>query len=213
MEQNNAKQLDPYSTQAQSQLVLDYFRAGSGGPKQTWDPNWVSSTESFAQGKVAMMFGTSWTAFEIQSKNPKLDFAVAPVPQLPGSQIGMANYWSEGVVNTTDQNKIDASWKFLTYLAQKETQQRLFAIQGKSRLFGEPYSRADLAPEILANPYIGGIVQTAPGARSTYMSDKTFGGGFNDEIITIYKDLVDGKIPLETATSEISTLTKKYGIK
>jgi len=212
MEQNSANQLNPNATPDQTQLVIEYFRRGLIGQTQVWDNQMVNSTEAFAQGKAAMIFGTSWTAFEIQAKNPNLQFAVAPVPQLPGSEITIANYWIEGVTRTALQSKNQAAWQFLNFLAQKENQQRLYAIQGKSRLFGEPASRTDLATEIISNHYIGSIIKTAPNARSTYLSDKTFGGGLNDEIQEIYKKLIKGEESIESATPKLKDLTKKYAI-
>ena len=50
---------------------------------QTWkidDPKVPHDADAFASGATAMLFRESWVIGEIQSKNPKLDYGVAPIP-------------------------------------------------------------------------------------------------------------------------------------
>jgi multiple sugar transport system substrate-binding protein len=210
MYQQNASFVAPFSTKQETETAAKFYTDYVGQHK-TWSETMTSSTDAFAQGKLAMMFGTSWSAFEIQGKNPNLEFAVAPVPQIPGSKLGLASYWAEGVANNIDIKKQEAAWKFLEHLASKETQQRLYAIQGKTRLFGEPPSRKDLAETVQDNDYINGIMDTADVAKSTYMSDKTFSGGLNEELMSQYKKVVINR-ELQSSSAQIQTILYKYGI-
>ncbi|GAI84931.1 unnamed protein product, partial [marine sediment metagenome] len=80
-----------------------------------WDESLPSSIYAFATEKVAMIFAPSWRAHEISQINPQLEFKTTPVPQLPGTQIGWATYWAEGV--SSKSKNIQAAWEFLTYLS------------------------------------------------------------------------------------------------
>ncbi|MDQ3098357.1 MAG: extracellular solute-binding protein [bacterium] len=210
MLQNNASLANPFVTKENSETAINFYKQQL--KDGLWSEAFPNSTESFAQGKVAMIFGVSWTAFEIQQKNPSLQFAAVPVPQLPGSKIGIASYWVEGVANNISTTKQEEGWKFLTYLAQQENQQRLHAIQAKTRLFGEPYSRKDLADELTNNEYLSAILDTAEESQSWYMSDRTFGGGINDELKTTYEKLVSDTKGIERYSKDIQATLKKYGM-
>lgn len=210
MLQNNASLSNPEATKENSETAINFFRQQE--KDGLWSSTFPSSTESFAQGKVAMMFGISWTAFEIQQKNPSLQFGTVSIPQLPGSKIGISNYWVEGVVNNISQSKQQAAWKFLSYLAQKENQEKLHAIQSKTRLFGEPYSRKDLKDELANNEYLSGVLETASESQSWYLSDRTFGGGLNDELKVEYEILVNNPGKIQSTSKNIQEILKKYGV-
>ncbi len=211
MLQNNASLLNPAQTRENTETAINFYRAQIKD-NNLWNESFPNSTEAFAQGKVAMIFGISWTAFEIQQKNPSLEFAAVPVPQLPGSKLGVASYWVEGVANNISKSKQDEAWKFLTYLAQKENMQRVHAIQAKNRLFGEPYSRIDLKDELENNEYLAAILDNAQEAKSFYMSDRTFGGGINDELKDNYASLIKDPGRIEDLTKVIQTTLNKYGV-
>ena len=163
----------------------------------------------FAQGKLAMMFGTSWSAFEVQALNPQLDFAVTPMPQLPGIKIGYASYWIEGVSARISSRKKEAAWKFLLYLHNQDVVKRRYGIQEASRLFGEPYARRDLASTLSQNRYVAGILETAAQAQSWYMADKTISGGFNEEITKAYSDYISGTITLQILETRVQDALRK----
>jgi hypothetical protein len=67
-------------------------------PFYTWNSKQPNSVDAFAGGTTAMMFNYSWQNAEIKSKNPKLNYAIAPVPQIyPASPATVANYWGYAV--------------------------------------------------------------------------------------------------------------------
>ena len=69
----------------------------------TWNPRMHYSIDSFYEGTTAMMINYSWHYNTIKNKNSKLNFAVAPVPQLnPENPSNYANYWGMAV----SRNKI-----------------------------------------------------------------------------------------------------------
>jgi multiple sugar transport system substrate-binding protein len=210
MEQRGANVTNPDFSKEKTENAINFYRKFTG-EYALWNQSWENSTNAFAAGKVAMIFGVSWRAFEIQAMNPGLEFGIAPVPQLPGTKVGIASYWVEGVSNGISQEKQAAAWKFFEFMATKENQQRLYAIQSSSRLFGEPYSRIDLAGDLQNNNYLGGILDTAPNARSTYLSDKTFDASLNDELNKTYAKYINGEEGnLKKIGDEIFATLNKY---
>ena len=106
----------------------------------TWNPRMHYSIDSFYEGTTAMMINYSWQYGTIKSKNSKLNFAVAPVPQSAlDNPANYANYWamtvSKNKVLSDDQktklatnglteanyNKVRTyeAWQFLKYLTYK----------------------------------------------------------------------------------------------
>ncbi len=101
-------------------------------PLYSWNSRQRNSMDAFAGGSVAMMVNYSWQGANIKSKNPKLNFAVAPVPQVNlDKPLTVANYWGYAVA----KNKINSSadvlvanevrtheaWQFLRFLTLKNS--------------------------------------------------------------------------------------------
>ena len=189
-----------------------------------WDATLPPSTTAFAGGKVAMYFGPSWRAFEIRQQNPNLKFKTVPVPQLPKSNsnepdVTYATYWAEGVW-ARSPNKEEA-WKFLKFISSKESLQKMYENASKTRLFGEPYPRTDMANLLTSDPIVGSIVTQAPDAQSWYLASRTFDGatGINSQIGKYFEDAVNAVntgIPaakaLETVASGVSQVLSQYGL-
>ena len=184
---------------------------------KVWNETMPSSTLAFASGKVAMMFGPSWRVFNIKESNPDLRFKVAPVPQLPGGTVNLASYWVEGVAKTSEHQA--EAWDFLKFLSQKESLRKLYAEASKTRLFGEPYSRQDMAESLINDEYVGPYIEGAKTAKSWYLCSRTFDNGINDRIIKYLEDAVNGvnrgkspKEALGTASRGISDILSQFGI-
>lgn len=90
----------------------------------SWSPELDNSVNTFASGKTAIMFGYSYHLPTIKSIAPKLNFLVAPLPQIEGSSssINFANYWVE-VVSKKSQYKNEA-WNFVQYLTRAENAEK-----------------------------------------------------------------------------------------
>src|SRR3989338_107884 len=152
---------DPKDTDCDIQ-ALKFYRQFADPPNNTWDNSLENSVNAFAGGKVAMIFAPAWQANVIQIISPDLNFKTAKVPQLPCNQdpcpeVHWASYWVEGVNNKSKYKK--EAWQFLKYLVSSEVQQALYAEQIKIRkLFGEPYSRVDLAKNLNDNPYLAPLL-------------------------------------------------------
>ena len=197
--------------------ALTFYRMFAEPPQNTWDETLDNSILAFAAGEVAMIFAPSWQVFVIQAMNPNLNFKIAPVPQLHGVNISWASYWVEGVSSKSQHQ--DEAFEFLKYLISKETMVSLYTETAKTRLFGEPYSRTDLAATLLDDPFLGPFISQAQNAQSFYMCSETHDDGINDKIIKYYEDAVNslslGTSPqsaLETVSRGIQQILVNYDL-
>jgi multiple sugar transport system substrate-binding protein len=84
----------------------------------TWNLQQDYSIDAFAEGETATMFNYSYHVPTIRAKNPRLNFAVAPMPQIADTadtrRVNFAAYWPF-VVSNRSQNKTQA-WQFIRYI-------------------------------------------------------------------------------------------------
>lgn len=184
---------------------------------RSWSEALPNSTLAFATGKAAMMLAPSWRAIEINQQNPKLNFKLYPVPQLPGTNIAWASYWIEGVAKKSAKQK--EAWEFLKYLSSPEVLTKMYQSAGQVRLFGEPYPRQEMVSLLQADPFTGAIMTQALSARSWPMAARTFDNGLNDRIIKYYEDAVNAYLAdqeekqlLEALTSGVTQVLSQYGL-
>lgn len=184
---------------------------------KVWSETMPSSTVAFASGKVAMIFGPSWRVFNIKEANSDLRFKTAPAPQLPGNTVNWASYWAEGVAKTCVHQA--EAWDFLKFLSQKESLRKFYAEASKSRLFGEPYSRQDMAESLLNEEYVGPFIEGAKTAQSWYFCSRTLDEGINDRVVKYLEDAVNGlnqgksaQEVLQTANRGIQDILDQFGL-
>ena len=184
---------------------------------QVWDETLPSSTLAFATGRLAMYFAPSWRVFNLKEINPNLRFRIAPVPQLPGTEVTWASFWVEGVAKRSE-NK-EAAWEFLKFLSSPQTMEKLYQAESQLRLFGEPYARVEMASKLANDPMVAPFLDQAPKAQTWYLCSRTFDNGINERMIKYFEDAVNsvnsGKNPqkaLETATQGVAQLLSQYGV-
>lgn len=215
MLQNGASLSNPNDNRAQD--ALSYFTVFSRSDR-VWEKGLPPSTYYFASGRLAMYFGPSWRIFDIKALNQNLKFKVISVPQLSGTNMTWASYWVEGV--SSKSKYLKEAWEFMKYLSQKETMEKLYQSQSHLRLFGEPYSRTDMAELLKSEPFVGTFIQQAPQAKSWYLCSRTFDNGINDLIIKYYEDAVNsvnggGNVgaALATVAQGVAQVLGRYGAK
>jgi len=223
MLQNGADLSDPAACQRQGDEeiclgvdALSFFTIFSQTDR-VWDETMPSSTTAFATEKLAMYFGPSWRVFNIKEVNPQLNFKIAPAPQLSGTEITWASFWAEGV-NKSSQHKKEA-WEFLKFLSSQETMEKLYQTASKTRLFGELYSRVEMAPLLNQNALAKPFLDQAPKAQTWYLCSRTHDNGLNDRMIKYFEDAVNAvnqgrsaKEALKTVSNGVSQLLSQYGI-
>ncbi len=85
----------------------------------SWDAEQPNSFEAFVNGTTAFFFGYSYHIPLIRARNPKLNFDIAPMPQIEGGKtVNYANYWMEVVSKTTEH--VDEAWSFIQFAATAE---------------------------------------------------------------------------------------------
>lgn len=187
--------------------ALEIYRKFSESPQGYWNEEMTNSTTAFIQEKVAMIIVPSWEVLTIKASNPDIDMKVVPVPVVPGTPlISVASYWVEGVSRFSN-NQLEA-WKFLRFLTEKENMTKLYEVESKIKPFGEPYSRVDLAPLLIQDPYLGAVMKQANNFVSLPMISRTMDNGLNDEIIKYMENAINSTI-LGVSYKEALTEAKK----
>lgn len=181
-----------------------------------WDPDLDPSVRAFAEGKLAMYFGFSWDVFTIRAINKDAPFKIYPVPHLPlGRDMTVASYWVEGV-SVGSQHQREAL-KFIQFLSERETSIKFFTEASKTRQFGEPYARMDLAGSLRDNPLVYPFVIQAPNAISSFFASDTYDEGLNDQMNQYLEDAVNssGGFSADTAAEGlakgVSEVLKQHG--
>ena len=223
MRQNGVDLKKPTGESAEG--ALQYFTIFSS-TDGVWDETLPSSTQAFAAGKVAMYFGPSWRAFEIETQNPTLRYRVVIVPQLAKDSpddpdVGYASYWAEGVWERS-RGKTQA-WEFLKFLSTKESLQKLYANASKVRAFGEPYPRADMKQLLTSDPKVGAFVNQASYSKSWYLASRTYDGptGINSQLSGYFEDAINSlntrgggnaTSALDTVSAGVTQVLSQYGL-
>jgi multiple sugar transport system substrate-binding protein len=96
----------------------------------TWNDNMPDSLEAFSSGRAAFFFGYSYHIPQIRNLAPKLNFAIAKVPQIEGNQeVNFANYWVETVSAKTKHP--NEAWDFVQFATKAENAQKYLAVAKK----------------------------------------------------------------------------------
>jgi multiple sugar transport system substrate-binding protein len=196
--------------------ALNFYTSFALSNGNVWDNTLDESIKAFSSGTLAMYFGYSWDFFTIKSINPNLMFDIYPVPGLPGQSMTIASYWAEGISSKSKHQQ--EALLFMQYLISKETAQKLFAEEAKTRNFGEPYARVDLASG-LSNSIVYPFVVSAPSAVSSYFVDGTYDNGLNSKMNSYLSTAVNSilqsnsspQTAAETLSQGSSQTLKQYG--
>ena len=187
------------------ELALKYYTdfANPSVRTYTWNDVQHYSVDAFIEGKTAMMFNYSHEVEVLKNKASRLNFGVAPMPQVSSTDLkNYANYWGVGV--SFSSKFPNEAWKFVAYLASKEGAQSYLSATLR------PSARRDLI-ELQRNDLdLGVFAVQALSARSWYQID-------NIAIETIFADMIDDvnfgrssvKNSLENAESRVNVLMQR----
>ena len=214
----NGADLTNLSSNKYAAQALDFYTSFAKGSNNVWDNTLDPSILAFSKGNLAMYFGYSWDVFTIKSINKNLQFNIYPVPHLPGVNTGdtIASYWAEGVSAKSQHQK--AALTFMKFLTQKTTEEELFLEESKTRLFGEPYARTDLAGFLSGSSYLAPFVAQAPNAVSSFFASDTYDDGLNAQMNTYLGNAVSSilsdtssQTAVDTLSQGVSQVLKQYG--
>ena len=214
--QNGVNLYDISKTSQAASEALTFYTAFAMGGSNIWDSTLDQSMLAFAKGNLAMYFGYSWDFFAIKAINPNLAFAIYPVPHLGSQNMTIASYWANGVSVKSSHQK--EALLFIKFLAKKETEEKLFTEESKTRLFGQPYARIDLADSLKTNTYAYPFVLQAKDAVSSFFADSTYDNGLNSKMNAYLGKAVEsvlGNTSPQTAIDALSQgvaqVLKQYG--
>lgn len=127
----------------------------------TWDDTQPNSYDAFITGKTGYFFGYAYHLPRIRASAPRLNFGVAPIPQIdPAAKVNSANYWVEAVSRKTENP--DFAWDFLQFAAGAERAKTYLAKTAK------PTALRSLVNEQLNDPDLGTFASQVLTARSWY---------------------------------------------
>lgn len=214
--QNNVDMKDLEKTKKNAVDTFNFYTSFAKDQGNVWDGTLDQSFIAFYKGNLAMFFGYSYDYFTLKNLNPTLDFQAYAVPHLPGRSITIASYWAEGVSAKTKHQK--EAMLFMHFLAQKETEQKFFTLESKSRLFGEPYAHVALADSVKDNQFVAPFVSQAQNAASTLFSGETYdtiinaplNGYLGNAIKSLFVDVAP-ESAVDTLFQGVSQVLSKYG--
>ena len=119
---NTVPENSPNSDYNPGLMALKFYTDFANPVKEvySWNNKLENSINSFASGKTAIMFGYAYHLPTIKTMAPKLNFMVAPLPQIEGSgtPVNFANYWVE-VVSKKSSHQNEA-WNFVQFLTSAD---------------------------------------------------------------------------------------------
>lgn len=165
--------------QTVGEIALQYYTDFANPQKEvyTWNDTLHYSVDAFSEGNAAIMFNYSHQVPLLRAKSSRLNFDVAPMPQLSiSNSITYASYWAPAV-SLKSQHPNEA-WKFINFLAQKQVSLD-YLTQTK-----RPGARRDIIELQRDDLDLGVFATQALSARSWFQVD-------NVAIETIFADMID----------------------
>lgn len=148
----------------------------------TWNNKMHYSDDAFQDSEVAMVIGYPYKKDQFKKAAPKLDFDVAPIPQLDlDNKVNFANYWGLAVAKSknlpsgaryTNKDRIKEAWNYVKYVTTKPANPKDDATLGYLRTTGKIAARKDIL-EIQKDESFKGIFATqALTAKSWIVPDE-----------------------------------------
>ena len=176
--------------------ALDFYSSFAKNYKvnYSWDDYMLNSLDEFAAGNLAMFIGYQYHDETINALAPKLNYAIAPMPQVnPEYPMNYANYWTYGVSKKSESQNI--AWDILQSVSQADTVKKYLEISGEvtalKSLINEQQTDelAVFANQILtAKSWYRG--KDLEGAKEEFVDLIELSASDNYEE-TLYKELVD----------------------
>jgi ABC-type glycerol-3-phosphate transport system substrate-binding protein len=138
--------------------------ATEGNAAYCWNAAMPGSLDAFGQGRAAMFFGLPSDRELLRERSPKLDFGIAPLPQIETSyKYNVADYPVEVVAKSTAHP--NEAWDFLQFAARAEN------AAGYLEATGRPAALRSLLDAQAGDPDIGAFSQQALTARTWYLGE------------------------------------------
>ena len=147
-----------------AQRALTFYTDFANKSKKvyTWNLQQDYSIDAFAEGETAIMFNYSYHLATIKAKNPRLNFAVAPMPQIGDTaesrRVNFSAFWPYAVSASSRAPKV--AWQFLDFMTSSEMAAKINAGQQA------PPARRDGVVQLQRDPQLGVFAESALTAKS-----------------------------------------------
>lgn len=208
--QSGVDPLTELNTQAAADALTFYTNFSQ--VDRVWNETLPFSINAFANGQVAMIIAPSWRALDIAALNPQLEFAAAPVPQLPAAAEGgvhWATFWTEAV--SKDSPNADIAWQLLEFLTREDQQRAFYTAAAQNRPFGEPYALRSLAESLAEHEILGPLLSSAPTAVSSKTADFSGNTDYVNALKKAIGDVIGGSEAAEALTTAQATIDQLEG--
>lgn len=172
----------------------------------TWNLQQDFSIDAFAEGDTATMVNYSYHIPTVRAKNPRLNFAIAPLPQIIGqadaAKVNLAAYWPWAVSSSTPVPQ--AAWSFVRFLTSHDQALELNQAQRV------PPARRDSILETQRDPELGVFAEQALTAASWPRVDiAATDAVFNQLIDSVVTGSANVGTALERAEDQLTQLQQK----
>ena len=170
-----------------------------------WNNDLDNSLEMFTQGKLAFMFGYAYHLPQIRAQGPKLNFSIAPLPQIEESQqiINFANYWVETVSKKSQHS--DEAWDFIQFISRAEN------VKSYLKAVNKPTALRSLIEEQLDDVDIGVFADQVLTAKSWYKGADVLAA--ENVIGEMINDVVTGKEEIDSAINTGASRVRQTVVK
>ena len=147
--------------------VLNFYTqfAKYGNLYYTWEDSFKPDVNSFASKQLAMMLGYASQVSDIKVKNPSLNFAIAPAPQINKTEsVNFPNYW--GLAVSSKAADKEAAWNFVVFATTNQSIASSYATAG-----AKPPALRSLISQYLNSPTLGVFAAQSLTARSWSQPD------------------------------------------
>ena len=203
--------------------ALKFFTSFADGssPYYTWNTKQDYSVDSFRYGRTAMMLNYSYWHDRLKRSDPKLDFNIAPAPQINlKDTVNFASYWGLAVTknkkippkeNYTQADRVKQAWNYINFMTNTPQQNGGYdATLTYLKNTHKPPARRDLIDAMKNDLAVGVFAQQALTAKSWRQID-------NDAIDKIFKEMIDAvnrgamavSEAVQTAEERVNTLVRK----
>ncbi len=110
------------------QIALQFYADFASPIKNvySWNSSMPNSLQAFMAGKVGFFFGYNYHTAQIRA-NSRVNFGIAPVPQIPGNPVtNYANYWLETV--SKKSKYANEAWDFILFMNKPEEIKKYLAV-------------------------------------------------------------------------------------
>ena len=185
------------------------FYLNFGDPESsvyTWNSNFDSSIEAFADERAAMILAYADELSEIEERNPSIDLAVSQTPQFTLAEpINFAKYWGLAVSSTSAVEARAAAWDFVIFATTDET-----SATGYLKATSRPPALRFLINQYLNDSNFGVFAGQALTAKSWPQPDENKVKSIFDKMIeSVSAGELSLKEALERAEVELNILLRK----